>query len=147
MFLKICVFVTAYAPEWKTYQNQNEVTTYGLSCGSPGVFVGGGGSSGPATLDKGKCVSSFMGLSFNLYNCEYLVDQPGNYEWIPSEKGATEQGAVLYGGLPVGRALISNGQYRVGKISKATKNLLYSYDILELSAKTYDALVFKPYRK
>lgn len=142
----VFTFVTVSIPEWRTYQNQND----GLSCGSPGVFVGGGSSllqKVPATLEKGKCVASFLGLSYNLYNCEYLVDQPGNYEWISSGNGDTEKGAVLYGGVPIGRVLISNGQYRVGRISKATKNLLYSYDILEFSAKKYDALVYKPYRK
>jgi hypothetical protein len=136
-------------PQWKSYLNRNEVITYGVTAGS-GVYVGGGDYSktetGPALLEGNSCNYPYRGLSYVLSNCVYLVNQRGNFEWIPSRDGISEKGAVLYGGFPVGRAQHSTVGMRVGKISKETKSILYTFGTREYRAYSYDALVFKPYR-
>jgi Protein of unknown function (DUF3421) len=118
----------------------------GVPAGSPNVYVGGGtfaSQSGPALLDRGGCFVPYNGISKSLGNCEYLVNEPG-FQWIPSSNGIVEPGAVMYGGVPVGRARHTNGLYRVGKISQ--RGLLYPADKKENTARNYDALVFKKQR-
>jgi Protein of unknown function (DUF3421) len=96
-------------------------------------------------LDRGGCFVPYNGASNSLTNCEYLVNEPG-FQWIPSSNGIVEPGAVMYGGVPVGRARHTNGLYRVGKISQAQQCLLYPADKKENKAFSYDALVFRKQR-
>jgi Protein of unknown function (DUF3421) len=123
--------------------------SFGVSSGSANIFVGGGNyaqQSGPALLDGGGCYFPYAGAAITLRNCEYLVNEPGRYLWIPSSNGMYEPGAVLYGGLPVGRALHTNGVYRVGKISQAQQCIFYTADRRENKAFSYDALIDRQQR-
>jgi hypothetical protein len=140
------IFVPLTAPTyaWNFYLNAYEAVLKGVLAGS-NIYVGGGvdgtGQSVPALLDGGKCYS-FLGPLLN--NCVYLANQPGNFEWIKSDKGDSETGQVVYGGIPVGRVL-DNGVWRIGKISNNLKSLLYAIGGKERTAKSFEALVFKPY--
>jgi hypothetical protein len=122
---------------------------FGVSSGSPNIYVGGGNfpqQSGPALLDNGGCYFAFGGEANTLQNCQYLVNEPGRYQWIPSSNGIYEPGAVTYGGIPVGRALHTNGVYRVGKISQAQQCIFYTADRRENKAFSYDALIDRQQR-
>jgi Protein of unknown function (DUF3421) len=138
------VLFSLLAPLWAPYQSAYDAMSFGVSSGSPHIFVGGGNygqQSGPALLDGGGCYFPYAGAAITLRNCQYLVNEPGRYQWIPSSNGMYEPGAVLYGGLPVGRALHSNGVYRIGQISQEQQGLLYTADRIENIAYYYDALI------
>jgi Protein of unknown function (DUF3421) len=134
---------------WRPYRSVRDAMSSGVSSGSANIFVGGGNypqQSGPALLDNGGCYFPFGGAAITLRNCQYLVNEPGRYQWIPSSYGIYEPGAVLYGGLPVGRARHFNGVYRIGKISQAQQSLLYTADRRENRADYYDALIDRQQR-
>jgi Protein of unknown function (DUF3421) len=126
---------------------------YGVSAGSPSIYVGGGthysGASAPTMLADGYCFFPWGGKEFRLNNCMYLVDEPGKFEWVRSSFGVTEMGAVMYKGLghnvPVGRVR-HDGLFKVGKISIGSQCMFYPHNGKEYNAKYYEALVYKPNR-
>lgn len=121
------------------------------------MYVGGGthesGESGPTMLEydsKGSiyeaCYFPRKGIEFILTECVYLVNQPGNFEWIPSKNGEIVKGAVEYMGVPVGRVYHKTVVMRIGKIISAVgqKCIYYPYGGFEFKAYIYEALIFKP---
>jgi hypothetical protein len=103
-------------------------------------------SSTPTMLEKGLCYHFIGEITRTLNDCLYLVNQPGNFEWIPSSNGVHELGAVKYSGSPVGRVKHTNGLMRIGWISSHHQYICYAYGDTVFYSKEYDALVFKPHR-
>lgn len=136
--------------QWKRYSNRNEVETYGVPSGG-NLYVGGGthpsGESGITMLafDYQGCYFPWAGKSTVLSNCVYLVNEPGNFEWVHSSNGEHVEGAVKYQGVPAGRVL-HNGVMRIGKISVYDRCIYYAYAASEFKALDYEALVYKPHR-
>jgi Protein of unknown function (DUF3421) len=127
----------------------NEAVTKGVYAGDQ-IYVGGGfhpssGSSAPTMLYNGLCYYAWGSNEHVLNNCMYLVNQPGNFEWIPSSNGVHELGAVTYSGVPVGRVKHA-GTMRVGKISTGGGRIYYTYAGKEYDVTSYEALVYKPDR-
>jgi Protein of unknown function (DUF3421) len=151
-FYVIFNFDSASCYQWKPYLNANDAMINGVTIGND-LYVGNGvhssGQAGAASLQNGVCIYPYSGLAYNLTNCVYLVDEPNQFEWIPSKNGVYELGAVRFSdnSYPVGRVKHTNGELRIGKIAGPGYNkLYYSYGNLEYSASTYEALVYKPLR-
>lgn len=138
--------------KWKLYSNMVEVTEQGIDAGE-NIFVGGGTYAVNAVLSptmllpgQGKCYFSWGGKAIVITTgCEYLVNEPGKFKWIPSQNGEIVPNSVVYGGVPVGRVRHNgNGVMRVGKVSSGNQCIYYAYSFFELSRASYEVLTYSP---
>jgi Protein of unknown function (DUF3421) len=130
--------------------NADEITTKGVPSGhGSSLFIGGTTymkKTGPATLEGGNCTFAYFGAAVPVKKCEYLVDQPGKFGWIPSSKGVQEIGSVKYNGIQVGRVFV-NGDWRIGKILDVPHSRIYYTNAgKEITATKYEALIYLPDR-
>lgn len=140
---------------FKPYTDGAEVDQYGVKVGDD-LYVGGGMYNGRAVVamfqftNQG-CYSSDEATESTIIlpisDCEYLVDEPGNFEWLPSSNGVVENGAVMYKGFNlIGRGFHLATYPRIGEVSRTRKCLVYGFNWEEYTVNTYDALIYIPHK-
>jgi hypothetical protein len=127
-----------------------EIKTKGVEAGE-NIFVGGGTFSGESGITmlaphQFKCYYPYGQKENVLLSCVYLVNEPGNFIWIPSSFGKIEDGAVMYKGVAAGRCK-HEGHWRVGKIWPKESRMYYSFHHKEHHTSHYEALIYIPHLK
>lgn len=141
------LFLIGYT--FKSYSDRTEVEANGLAVGT--LYVGGGTYNGEFVVtmlefDTSGCYTWDEGLEVVLprKDCVYLVNQPGNFTWIPSSNGTIEDGAVMYKSRPIGRARHNKKLIRVGEILPQQNCIIYVCFWYSYKKRSYEALIYKP---
>lgn len=130
---------------WKILENKDELEPNAVSFGS-GLYVGGASFDSIYSLsvidENGQC-SKFNDERTGS-GCVYLFNEPGSFEWIPSQNGVVEVGAVKFNNFAIGRIPSRDGKFAIGKIEQGF--LFYGIGDKVLKAANYFALVYTPLR-